>query len=279
MSPLPALKKSALCQSVCTLRYAVAMSDSISEQHGSARRGAWLQHSYGRLLDSAVRAELERVLPNLFGYHLLQLGAWDGENLLSGSRIQHCVVIDTCVDMDAARCGVVAAIDALPIATDSVDVVLLPHALEFNDRPHDVLREVDRVLVPEGHVVIVVFNPLSLWGLARLWLGRRRRAPWNGRFFTATRIKDWLALLGFDVVLSRSIFFRPPLRHEPMLQRLQFMERLGARWWPMFGAVTVLIGRKRVATLTPIKPRWRPRRSLVAAGLAEPTQRSFRRER
>lgn len=254
------------------------MSTSTSEQHGSARRGAWLQYSYGRLLDHAVRLELEQILPNLFGYHLLQLGAWSGENLLSGSRIQHCVVIDTEVAAEACG-GVVAAIDALPIGTDSVDVVLVPHALEFSDSPHDVLREVDRVLVPEGHVVIVVFNPLSLWGMARLWLGRGRRAPWNGRFFTATRIKDWLALLGFDVVLSRNIFFRPPLRHEAMLQRLQFMERLGARWWPRLGAVTVLVGRKRVATLTPIKPRWRPRRSLVAAGLAEPTQRGYRLER
>ena len=255
------------------------MNETRPEQYGSAARGAWLQHSYGRLLDSAVRVELARILPNLFGYHLLQLGAWGGENLLAASRIQHCVVIEACTTVDASRCDAVADIEALPIATDSVDVVLLPHALEFNDSPHDVLREVERVLVPEGHVVIVVFNPLSLWGLARLWLGRRRRAPWNGRFFTATRIKDWLALLGFDVVLSRSIFFRPPLRHEPMLQRLEFMERLGARWWPLLGAVTVLVGRKRVATLTPIKPRWRPRRSLVAAGLAEPTHRSYRRER
>jgi SAM-dependent methyltransferase len=255
------------------------MSETGSEQHVGARRGAWLKHSYGRLLESAVRVELARILPNLFGYHLLQLGAWDGENLLEGSRIQHRVIVGACTDADTSCRDLVADIDTLPIATDSVDVVLLPHALEFNDSPHDVLREVERVLVPEGHVVIVVFNPLSLWGLARLWLGRRRRAPWNGRFFTATRVKDWLALLGFDVVLSQSIFFRPPLRHEPMLQRLQFLERLGARWWPLLGAVTVLVGRKRVATLTPIKPRWRPRRSLVAAGLAEPTQRSFRRER
>ncbi len=255
------------------------MKDTESESNDSARRGAWLQHSYGRLLDSAVRAELEHILPDLFGYHLLQLGAWHGENLLQGSRIQHRVVLEACLNAEAARCDVVADIEVLPIATDSVDVVLLLHALEFNDRPHDVLREVERVLVPEGHVVIVMFNPISLWGLTRLWLRRRPRAPWNGRFFTATRIKDWLALLGFDVMLSKSIFFRPPLRHEPMMQRLQFLERLGARWWPVFGAVTVLVGRKRVATLTPIKPRWRPRRNLVAAGLAEPTQRNLRRDR
>ncbi len=254
------------------------MSELNSEQREGTRRGSWLQHNYGRQLERAIGDELERILPNLFGYHLLQLGAWAGENLLLGSRIQHCVVIADRDSVDAERCGVVAKIDVLPIASDSVDVVLLPHALEFNDRPHDVLREVERVLVAEGHVVIVVFNPLSLWGLARVWLGRRGRAPWNGRFFTATRIRDWLALLGFDVVLSKSIFFRPPLRHAQMLRRLLFLERLGARWWPLLGAVTVLVGRKRVATLTPIRPRWRPRRSLAAAGLAEPTQRSIRRE-
>ena len=242
-------------------------------------RQAWFHQAYGRMLARAMRVELERILPNLFGYHLLQLGAWNGENLLDTSRIQHCMVLDASPVSDNPRCGLVAALDALPIATDSADVVLLPHALEFHDRPHDVLREIERVLVPEGHVVIVVFNPISLWGLTRLWLGRRQRAPWNGRFFTATRIKDWLALLGFDIILARNYCFRPPLRHETMLQRLQFLETIGARWWPILGAATVLVGRKRIATFTPLKPRWRPRRSLASSGLTEPSQRGYRRER
>lgn len=243
------------------------------------RLRAWFRHAYGRAFVAAVRAELARILPNLFGYHLIQLGSADGDSFTASSRIQHNVVIAGRREGVASGHNVQAEFAALPIATDAVDVVLLPFVLEFNERPHDVLREVERVLVPEGHVVIVLFNPLSLWGLARFWLKGRQRPPWSGRFFTATRIKDWLALLGFDIVVTRSFFYRPPLRHEPSLQRMQFLERIGARWWPIFGAATVLVGRKRVATLTPIKPRWRPRRSVLAAGLAEPTQRGYRRER
>lgn len=260
------------------MRVTQGSSDKSAASAG-ARRRAWFRHAYGRAFATAVHAELARILPNLFGYHLIQLGTADGEGFAASSRIQHNVVIAGRNDGALPGHLVKAEFAALPIATDAVDVVLLPLVLEFNERPHDVLREVERVLVPEGHVVIVLFNPLSLWGLARFWLKGRQRAPWNGRFFTATRIKDWLALLGFDIVATRSFFYRPPLRHEPSLQRLQFLERSGARWWPIFGAATVLVGRKRVATLTPIKPRWRPRRSVLAAGLAEPSQRGYRRER
>lgn len=264
------------------LWYAVSVSNSPIENPPSStgvHQRAWFRHAYGRLFAEALRSELARILPNLFGYHLLQLGMYDGERLSTTSRIQHNVVIASRHDATASNCSLLAEFAALPIATDTVDVVLLPLVLEFHERPHDVLREIERVLVPEGHVVIVLFNPISLWGLARFWLKGRRRAPWKGRFFTTTRIKDWLALLGFDIVVTRSFFYRPPLRHEASLQQLQFLERIGARWWPILGAATVLVGRKRVATLTPIKPRWRPRRSVLAAGLAEPTQRGYRRER
>lgn len=254
-------------------------SSANSSAPSDTRLRAWYRHAYGRAFIAAVRTELARILPNLFGYHLIQLGAADGESLAASSRIQHNVVIAGQRDGAVPGRNLQAEFAALPIATDAVDVVLLPLVLEFNDRPHDVLREVERVLVPEGHVVIVLFNPLSLWGIARFWLKGRQRPPWNGRFFTATRIKDWLALLGFDIIATHSFFYRPPLRHEASLQRLQFLERAGARWWPIFGAATVVVGRKRVATLTPIKPRWRPRRSVLAAGLAEPSQRGYRRER
>ena len=162
---------------------------------------------------------------------------------------------------------------ALPVATDTLDVLLLPHVMEFVDQPHEVLREADRTLIPEGHLVIVGFNPWSLWGIGRLFLGWRSAAPWRGRFLSVFRLKDWLALLGFDTLAVRNYAFRPPFQHAGIMERLRFLEGAGQRWWPGLGGGYVLIARKRVATLTPIRPRWRPRRNLAGGKLAEPTLR------
>lgn len=233
----------------------------------------WLTRPLGQLLLNAEREAVESVLANLFGYHLLQVGALLGDDLIAGSRVGHCVLLDADQDAAAVRPGVHAYADALPVATDSVDVVLLPHTLEFERAPHQVLREVERVLIPEGHVVVVGFNPWSLCGLWRLVLGRRRQPPWCGHFLSLVRLKDWVALLGFDIVTVKPFFFRPPVQGETVLRRLGFMEKLGARLWPRFAGVYVLVAKKRVTTLTPIKPRWRPRRALLG-GLARPTTRS-----
>lgn len=231
----------------------------------------WFTHSPGLLLADAERREFGRILPNLFGYHILQLSTGMGGDLLSTSRIAHRTVL--CQDaLPEAHIGLVARPEALPIATDSVDVLVLPHTLEFSTDPHQVLREADRVLVPEGHVVITAFSPLSFWGIWRLLHRRRQRVPWCGRFIGQTRLKDWLALLGFEIVLTRGCFYRPPLRHAGLMQRLEFLERIGTRGGPLPSSVYLVVARKRVSTLTPIKPRWSPRRRLVAAGLTENSQ-------
>lgn len=235
------------------------------------RLRTWYAGLLGQWLLESEREQLEAVLPNLFGYHLLQVGCLSDHDLLDSSRILHRVVVDVDADDVTDVFGLFGRPDALPIESDSVDVVLLPHTLEFENDPHQVLREVDRVLVPEGHVVILGFNPWSIWGT--WWTMRLRRGgpPWCGRFRSTLRIQDWLALLGFDTVMSQGYFFRPPFHHAGIMRRLDFMERLGKRWWPIFGGAYLLVAKKRVATLTPIKPRWRPRRSLVAADLARPT--------
>ncbi len=126
------------------------------------------------------------------------------------------------------------------------------------------------MLVPEGHVVIVAFNPWSLWGVARLLRRRKRRTPWCGKFLGQNRLEDWMGLLGFDIVEVHHVFFRPPWRREGVMRRLRFMERAGARWWPVLAGVNVVVAKKRVATLTPIKMRWRLRRPLVSDAV-EPT--------
>lgn len=235
---------------------------------------AWYGHDPGDLLLEMERGHLDEVLHDLFGYHLLQVGCFHDRDLLAASRISHRVVVDAdIVQRNSSSTTLRGCAAGLPIATDSVDVVVLPHTLEFESDPHQVLREAERVLIAEGHVIVLAFNPWSLWGVWRSILARRGIPPWSGRFLGLIRIKDWLALLGFDVVLVRQYFFRPPLRRDGVMRRLMFMEKLGARMWPRLSGAYMVVAKKRVTTLTPIRPHWRPRRSLVGMP-ARPCARS-----
>ncbi len=238
----------------------------------------WYRRRLGQWLLEYERAQLDEVLSHLFGYYLVQVGATMDDYLLAGSRIRNHIVIDdswplNCPgDQEARVLGMFGSAGILPLQGDSIDVVVLPHTLEFQPAPHQVLREVERVLVPEGHAVIVGFNPWSLWGGRRL-VGRWRRQapPWGGTFRSVPRIKDWLALLGFDIVTTRYSFFRPPMQHQGIMGRLGWLERLGGRWWPYLGGVYIIVAKKQVVTLTPIRPRWRPRRSLITPDVPKPT--------
>lgn len=223
---------------------------------------------------AAEKKVLDGVLPDLFGYYLLQLGECSTPDLVGASRIRNRVrLVGSAAAQPVADPVVRASPQALPIATDSIDVAVLSHVLELEESPHDALRELERVLVPEGHVVVVGFNPISLFGVWRL-LARRASGPAGVRLVGVAELKDRLALLGFDVVSVRTSFFSPPFGNPGLLERMRWLERVGARWWSYAGAVYVVVARKRVATLTPIKPRWRPARNLVGLGLAEPTTRS-----
>ncbi len=235
---------------------------------------AWFSTAPGSCFLSHELEQMARVLPNLFGFYLLQVGLLGDSDLVAASRVLNRQVLD--VDGQAGADGGVSvrgSAGALPVASDSVDVVVLPHLLEFAANPHEALREVERVLVPEGHVVVSGFNPWSLMGLWRMAGRRRRGAPWNGHFLSLTRIKDWLALLGFDIVDSETFFFRVPFRNERIIDRSRFMDSLGKRFWPYLGGGYVIVARKRVVTLTPIKSPWRPERKLVTARWVEPTTR------
>ena len=226
---------------------------------------AWFTSGLGANLLEQEQAVINSVLQDLFGYYLLQLGVVTPIDLLGESRIRARVMMDSDLPPGLVASPVRGAPDAVPVSTDSVDVVLLHHTLEFADDPHVILREVERILIPEGHVVIAAFNPWSFWGAWRLLRRRKGSPPWCGRFLGITRIKDWMGLLGFDTVDVRPLFFRPPLRHEGMMRRMHFLDRAGGRWWPFLAGVHIVVAKKRVATLTPIKTKWRPKRPALVA--------------
>ncbi len=248
--------------------------------HVEARRELrrWYRTALGVNLQEREQQLLSQVLPNLFGYHLLQVGRPMESDFLASSRITHRIVMDEVLPQSdfSGEESFLSQSDEWPIASDSLDVALLPHTLEYVARPHEVLREAERTLIPEGHLLIVGFNPWSQFGIRRLFSGWRNESPWCGHFYSTLRLRDWLALLGFDTVLVRHYFFRPPLQNEGIMRRLRKFERAGERLWSPFGGGYLLVAKKRVTTLTPIKPRWRTRRSLVSVGSTEPTVRRNR---
>ncbi|MGM0593992.1 MAG: class I SAM-dependent methyltransferase [Pseudomonadota bacterium] len=240
----------------------------------------WYRTPLGEAVAREERELLGQVLPNLFGFHLLQVGVPLDGDLLGASRIGHRMLMDelgSLSGLPGAEGAFFGCSEQLPVMSDSLDVVLLPHTLEYAARPHQVLREAERVLIPEGHLILLGFNPWSLFGLRRLFTGWRDQAPWSGHFYSTLRMGDWLSLLGFDTVLVRNYFFRPPWQSTRLMPPLNGLERLGERFWPLLGGGYMLVAKKRVATLTPIKPRWRSRRRLLPVGAAEPTARREKR--
>ena len=231
---------------------------------------SWLATPPGRYLLAWEQAQLDAHVADVFGFHALQLGLPELD-ALRANRMPHrwlgvqsggCAEpqleargADDAAAVPAARVALRCDYDALPFPSASLDLVVLPHALELARDAHQTLREVERVLVPEGRVVIVGFNPASLWGL-RQRLGRMRRgigvAARRPLFLPRDdligywRLRDWLRLLSFDIERGRFGCYRPPLASERWLARFDWLEATGDRWWPVFGAVYFLQAVKRV---------------------------------
>lgn len=239
------------------------------------RLKSWFSLALGAHLLEGEYFSLGKILPELFGFHILQIGALCEREFLEDSCISHKVLIQLQEELLSPAAALQCLADNLPIMSDSIDVVVLPHSLEFLDSPHRLLREIERILIGEGHLIIIGFNPWSLCGLWRLFLAWRDEPPWNGHFYGMARIKDWLSLLDFELIKTDKFFYRPPLQNDRIMLKLQFLEKLGKFFWPYFGSVQVIVAKKRVMPLTPIKLSRKDRRSVIASsGIAEPTTRN-----
>lgn len=217
---------------------------------------SWFGSDLGAYLRAEEERLLDQVLPDLFGYHALQVGRVVDDNLLASCRIRHCCLVDAeCPDVPGLS-PLRACPEHLPFAKDSIDLVFLHHGLDAAPSPHALLREAARVLIPEGHLVIVGFNPWSLWGLWRLFrLPRAAPLPWLRRPLSPHRLADWLALLDFEVVGLEGVCFAPPFNRPGLRRRFAWLEALGRRYWGQAGAAYVLLARKRVSCLTPVEMR------------------------
>ena len=219
----------------------------------------WLDTPPGRYLLAWEQAQMDAAVADLFGFHALQLG-WPALQGLRANRMQHRWLALAQPPQGPPLLPVVAPVngvslhcefDALPFESNSLDLVLLPHALELSQDPHQTLREVERVLRPEGRVVILGLNPASLWGL-RQNLGRLTRGqahsflPQAGDSIGYWRLRDWLRLLNLEVEGAHFGCYSPPLSTDAWLQRWAWVEGVGGRWWPVLGAAYFIVAVKRV---------------------------------
>ncbi len=217
--------------------------------------GSWLQTAPGRLVLEWEQQRVDAAVGDIFGYHALQLGLPELQGLRN-NRMPHHWVGSEHVLATAGQAQLHCEFDALPFPNASLDLVVLPHALELASDPHQTLREVERVLVPEGRLVICGFNPASLWGLRQraghvrrgLGLGRGQPLylPSDGEFIGYWRLRDWLRLLSFEVEHGRFGCWRPPLKSDVWLERFSWMDSVADRWWPVLGAVYFVVAVKRV---------------------------------
>lgn len=218
----------------------------------------WFNSTSGLYLQAKEQALYDQAVFDLFGFNALQMGSLQ-MNLLRNSRIPNrykaSEFVDTTFESHLSCCD-----DFLPFADMSLDLLLLPHRLEFSERPHQTLREAARVMMPEGHLIISGFNPLSTWGATAGLKGlcsNQKTYPWDGQFIGLARLKDWLALLGFEVVSVEMCCHVPPFEKAAWHKRVAFMDKLGERCCALLGGIYFIVAKKRVVGLTPLKPAWK----------------------
>ena len=191
----------------------------------------------------------------MFGFRAVQVGLPEVD-FLRQNRIPYRLSV-------ALEPGAAVAADPLqlPLASQSVDLVVLPHVLEGHHNPHDVLREAERVLRAEGHIVISGFNTASLWRVRQAFTRHRNGAPWDAKFIGLLRLREWLRVLGFELNGGKFGCYAPPFENKLWLDRFAFMEKAGARWWPVTGGIYVVRAVKRVHGMRMITPAWRQERA------------------
>ena len=236
-----------------------------------AALSAWWETAIGRALLAAESELLGEALEDVFGWELLQVGAWgNGRELLAGSRTRRQSLIAAAGFPIGA--DIIARPSQIPINSDCVDAALLPHTLEFAPDPYAVLREVDRVLVGEGQLLVLGFRPWSLWGMRARW-SRTGFPPGMRRVLSERLLREWLVLLGFEMVAARHFLYLSPWSRG--LARGEGTGRMLRRGltYPLPAGAFLLKARKRVYTLTPVRARFREKPAVIG-GLVKPTTRS-----
>ena len=232
---------------------------------------SWLDTPQGRYVLAWEQDRIDALVSDLFGYNALQLGL-PQIDLLAHNRIPLRQTAG-----ESGKVDVLCDLHELPFSSNSIDLVVMPHVLEFHADPHQILREVERILIPDGQLIVSGFNPLSLWGLQRRIPGWKNEHLDHGKFISVLRLRDWLHLLSFEVDRGNFGCYAPPFSQNRWLQHCRFMESAGDRWWSFAGGVYILRAVKRVRGMRLILPGWgknkAPRKALTTVTHKEIKQR------
>lgn len=236
---------------------------------------AWFETPLGQSLLAEEQEAINDSLQCVFGYHLLQLGVSGRLDLTRESLISHRFLLHPHAEQNPRLSGVVD-FNHLPLATETIDALVLHHTLDYSQSPHHLLREATRVLIPRGHLIILGFNPWSLWGLCARLASLLTAAPrWRFHYLRLGRLLDWLALVDMEPITIYRGFFLPPLPQQKAMKHLQWVERWGKRLRLPWGGFYMIVARKDHIPLTPIKPAWqqyRPLRGLAVTRILGPTK-------
>lgn len=238
----------------------------------------WLQTPLGQYLLAWEEHCAQSWLADVFGYHAVQLGLPELDALQANRMPYRWLATEnTPLRSGGAwpRLAVQSDFTALPFAANSIDLLVLPHTLEYSADPHGTLREVERVLVPEGKVLIFGLNPTGWWALRQWWAHRWRRfaradlvLPQEGEFIGYRRLQDWLQLLSFEVEACEMGCFRPAVRTPQWLQRWAWMDSVGPRLWPVLGSAYAVVAVKRVRGIHLLGPAWKRERARTPQAIA-----------
>jgi SAM-dependent methyltransferase len=239
----------------------------------------WFATPLGQVLLEQEQALIDEQIRNLFGYHLLQLSVAKQVDLLQASRISHRFALYPQVTKNACV-SAVADFNHLPLPANSIDVVLLHHVLDYSQSPHQVLRETAGVLMSRGHLIVVGFNPWSLFGFGR-WCARllSRSPQWRHQSLRLGRVLDWLEVLDFEPVHVQQGFYRPPFQQAKAIKYLQWLEHWGKKLRLPWGGFYIIVARKDHLMLTPIKPEWQGYAGLRGWGVTKILGRANRSAR
>ena len=236
----------------------------------------WYSTNLGSSVLASIKSHIDTVTPNIYGYQALQLGQIaPAVDLLEKSELLRKQSLD--FDSDTNNIHIQANPCELPIASDHVNLLTMMHILEFASDPHQALREVDRVLTADGHLIIIGFTPHGLWGLSKTVRYWKKETPWNGKFYSHWRITDWLRLLNFHICECRAFYLRPPLQSAAIRDKLHFIEK-GEKFLPLLGNIHMIVARKKTYPLKPIRPYWRSRAKVIKKQIPETARTLNHRE-
>jgi len=239
---------------------------------------SWYAREGGNYLLGTTREAVNGILDTAFGYHLLQTGSSRGHALFTTSPINHRIYV---AQKPGDQINLLAQADELPLESDSIDVLIAHHTLDFSDDPHQVLREIQRVLTPQGQLLIIGFNPYSLLGMGARIRGLRRRSLWHQYApVSEHRLTDWLHLLGCEVQDCTRLGALPLVGRGAMRRALRRLNGWTNEHNLPGGSLYILHAIKQVSAVLRPRRQWQLRREkligLVPKPAAAPTPTPYR---